>query len=242
MSPANYSASLVGWAAKSATGVTLSVGPQYLAGAAAARSTLVERGWNITDGGPVPAAAPSVARSVVVSPGKKSVLVSWVAPLSNGGAPITGYLVKATPGGKTCPATAAQSSCTVTGLTNGKSYTFTVKATNAGSKSSTTASSLAVVAGAPTVAQTLKVTFPVTPHSAKVSWVAPKYINSGAVTGYRVRWCKVNTCSAWSNLPAIARSATITGRTKNVSYRFEVQAKNSSGYSPIASKVFKQAK
>jgi hypothetical protein len=181
-----------------------------------------------------------VARSVVVSPGKNSVVVSWLAPLSNGGAPITGYLVTAKPGGKTCPATSAQRSCTVTGLTNGNPYTFTVRATNAGSKSSTTAASVAVYAGAPTVARTLAVSFPLTPHSATVTWLAPKYINSGSVTGYRVRWCKANTCSAWSNLPASARSATTSGRTKNVTYRLEVQAKNGSGYGPVASKTFKR--
>jgi hypothetical protein len=99
-----------------------------------------------------------------------------------------------------------------------------------------------VISGAPTAAQTLAVTFPATPHSAKVTWVAPKYINSGAVTGYRVRWCKVNTCSAWSNLPASARSSTTTGRVKNVSYRVEVQAKNGSGFGPTASKTFTQGK
>jgi hypothetical protein len=99
-----------------------------------------------------------------------------------------------------------------------------------------------VIAGSPTAAQSLTVTFPTAPHSAKVTWAAPKYINSGAITGYRVRWCKVTSCSAWSNLPASARSATTTGRTKNVSYRVEVQAKNGSGYSLTANKTFTQSK
>jgi hypothetical protein len=58
-----------------------------------------------------------------------SVAVSWTAPTSDGGAPITAYTVTASPGGATC-STSGALSCTVTGLTNGTAYTFTVRATN----------------------------------------------------------------------------------------------------------------
>ncbi len=54
--------------------------------------------------------------------------VSFTAPASNGGATITGYTVTSNPGGFT--GTGAVSPITVTGLTNGVSYTFTVTATN----------------------------------------------------------------------------------------------------------------
>jgi hypothetical protein len=49
--------------------------------------------------------------------------------VSDGGSPITGYTVTASPGGATC-STAGTRSCTVTGLLNGTAYTFTVRATN----------------------------------------------------------------------------------------------------------------
>ena len=62
--------------------------------------------------------------------GDRAVTVAWTAPASDGGAAVTGYLVTAAPGGATCTATGA-TSCTVEGLANGTTYTFTVQARNA---------------------------------------------------------------------------------------------------------------
>jgi hypothetical protein len=56
--------------------------------------------------------------------------VSWTAP-DSGGAPVR-YTVKASADGQTCDVLAPQTSCTVTGLTDGTAYTFTVVAENAG--------------------------------------------------------------------------------------------------------------
>ena len=69
--------------------------------------------------------------------------MSWTAPTDTGGAAITGYTVTASPGGKQCTAGATQTSCTVAGLANGTSYTFTVVANNSagpGAPSTTSAS------------------------------------------------------------------------------------------------------
>ena len=75
----------------------------------------------------LPCGAPTGATATA---GDSQATVSWTAPAANTGAALTGYLVTASPGGATC-STAGALTCTVTGLTNGTAYTFSVKATNA---------------------------------------------------------------------------------------------------------------
>lgn len=75
--------------------------------------------------------------------GNAEATVAFTAPASAGGATITGYTVTASPGGAT--ATGAASPITVTGLTNGTSYTFTVAATNSVGPGAPSAASNAVV-------------------------------------------------------------------------------------------------
>lgn len=81
---------------------------------------------------------PGAPTNVVGLPADAKVAVSWSAPSSNGGTPITSYTVTAN-NGATC--TTSTLTCEVTGLSNGTAYTFTVTATNAvgtGSASTTT--------------------------------------------------------------------------------------------------------
>ena len=73
--------------------------------------------------------APGTPTGVTATAGDAQASVSWTAPLITGGAPITGYTVTSSPGGKTATTTGA-TTATVTGLTNDTAYTFTVTATN----------------------------------------------------------------------------------------------------------------
>jgi hypothetical protein len=90
--------------------------------------------------------APSAPAIGSVTAGNASVAVAWTAPAKDGNSPITGYTVRAYRGttlAKTVAALAGETSMTVTGLTNGTAYTFTVSATNA--KGSSPASARSVV-------------------------------------------------------------------------------------------------
>jgi len=75
--------------------------------------------------------------------------VAFTAPASTGGAAITAYTVTSNPGGFT--GTGAGSPITVTGLTNGVPYTFTVTATNSAGTGSASAASNSITPASPQV-------------------------------------------------------------------------------------------
>ena len=80
----------------------------------------------------VPATIPDAPTIGTAVAGNAQATVPFTAPSSNGGSDITSYTATSSPGGIT--GTISQSGSgdiTVTGLTNGTSYTFTVTATNA---------------------------------------------------------------------------------------------------------------
>jgi len=91
-----------------------------------------------------PAVEPGAPRSVKATATTGAATVTWAAPLSNGGVPITQYVVTAAPGGRTCTATAPTRTCTVTGLTAGSTYRFTVTAKNSIGTGPASAASAAV--------------------------------------------------------------------------------------------------
>ena len=109
-------------------------------------SHLVTFGYTIN---PAPV-APGAPTGVSASLGNAQAQVSWTAPGSDGGSPVTGYTVTSAPGARTCTTTGALS-CTVTGLTNGISYTFTVTATNGAGTGPASGASAPVTPTAPVV-------------------------------------------------------------------------------------------
>lgn len=89
-----------------------------------------------------PAAVPAAPTEVAAVAGSGQATVSFTAPADHGSA-ITGYEVTASPGN--IKVTGTESPITVTGLTNGIVYTFTVKAINGVGSSSSSAASNAVM-------------------------------------------------------------------------------------------------
>ena len=77
-----------------------------------------------------PSTIPNAPTGVTAAMGDAQATISFLAPVNNGGAAVTSYTVTSNPGSLSCTVTAPATSCTVTGLTNGTAYTFTVKATN----------------------------------------------------------------------------------------------------------------
>ena len=93
------------------------------------------------------AGAPGTPTSASATAGDAQATISWSAPSSNGGAAITSYTATASPGGATC--TTSSTSCTITGLANGTSYTFTVTATNSAGTSAASSASASVTPADP---------------------------------------------------------------------------------------------
>lgn len=77
----------------------------------------------------IPRTVPAAPTGVTAEAGNRHAIISFTEPTDNGGSEITGYIVTASPGNITVYG--ANSPITVTGLTNGRTYTFTVKAVSA---------------------------------------------------------------------------------------------------------------
>ena len=81
-----------------------------------------------------PRTLPGAPGTVTATAGDGSASVSWVAPTVTGGAPVTGYEVTPWVGGAAQPSRSFATAATtrvISGLTNGTSYRFSVRAVNA---------------------------------------------------------------------------------------------------------------
>ena len=175
------------------------------------------------------ATPPGTPTSVTAVAGNTQATVSWTAP-SSGGSAITGYVV--TPYVGSTPGTATNASAspvTITGLTNGTSYTFKVYAKNAvgnGPVATSNAVTPASTPGAPT-------NVVAAPGSASASgtWTAPSSGGS-PITGYTVTPYINSVPGTPQNPGASATSATFSSLTNGNSFYFTIYATNSIGNGP----------
>lgn len=85
------------------------------------------------------ATPPSAPGNVRPSAGNRSARITWGVPAVENGAPVTGYTVTVSPGGKVYTTSASTRSLTVTGLANDVRHSFAVRAQNlAGAGAATT--------------------------------------------------------------------------------------------------------
>jgi hypothetical protein len=175
----------------------------------------------------IPATVPGAATAVVAVPGNALAVVSFTAPF-NGGSAITSYTVTTLPGNTTTTTTA--SPVTVSGLTNGTSYTFTVTATNVLGSGAVSAPSAAVVPAAVPDAPTA-VTAVASPEKATVSFT-PGFDGGHAVSGYTV--VSIPAGGVDTNAGSTSLSHLVTGLTDATAYTFTVTATSSVGTSPVS--------
>ena len=198
------------------------------------------------------AAAPT---GLVAMRGNTTAALGWTAPSDNGnGRLITGYVVTVTPAGGTAYAVAEPNSTNVTinGLTNGRSYTFTVHAVtndvatgdHAGFES--VASNAVTPSGVPVVAmKALPATITPVTTAAKVTYSWTGTPKGSPIASYQVfvRRAPFGAVvpGAWTLLATTSATklviATRPGETLYVSVRARDAAGTLSGYAPSSQQV-----
>lgn len=185
-----------------------------------------------------PRTTPAAPASVTGTPANSQVALSWTAPSSTGGSTITDYTVQySSNSGSTWTTfndgTATTTSATVTGLTNGFTYTFRVAARNAAGVGAYSAQSAAVVPctvpGRPT-----DLTGTVSGGDLSLSWTAPASDGGSVITDYVVQY-NAHDGSGWTTWRTFVdgvsplTAATVTGLANGTRYVFRVAAKNIAG-------------
>ena len=168
---------------------------------------------------------PSSPTTVTASASDASASVQWLAPASDGGSPITGYVVASTPTSGACAISGTNAVCS--GLVNGTAYTFTVTAINAiGASLPSDASAAVTPAGVPLTPAAPTATAGDT--TASLIWTAPSP-NGSPITGYVI-------ASSPEGAPCIVTgtSAACTGLVDGTAYTFTVTALNALGASPAS--------
>jgi len=186
------------------------------------------------------ATAPGAPRGVAAAASSGQATVSWTAPASDGGLPITDYVVeRSSDGGATWQAVAdgvsTATTATVGGLVNGVSYLFRVAAVNAAGAGAATATTAATVpskpAGAPTLVRAVRGDGQVT-----LSWKAPVVTGGSPIADYRVE-TSTDGGKSWTTVAdgvSTALSTTVTGLANGVARSFRVAAVNSVGAGAVS--------
>ena len=196
-----------------------------------------------TKGLQVPPAPTSVWTATV---GNGQVTLAWLAPaLGDGGSRIYQYVVSDGKGHGCVVGTDARIavrtfSCTVTGLTNGRLYGFTVQAVNIMGASVASAVKVASAASAPTSAPTLSISS-ITGSRVTMNVTAPANMGGRPLMNYQVSF---NNGRTWSSLANCTSGDQLyVGSLKpNTTYRVLISARNAIGAGPAVSVTFKTAR
>ncbi len=186
--------------------------------------------------------SPSAPLGVAARAGSGAVTVTWTAPTSTGGLPLTGYVIQAsTNAGQSwsavagSPVAASATSLTVSGLANGISYQFRVAAENALGLSPYLSAPAVIPSTVPLAPQGLSGSASA-PGSVTLTWSPP--LSSGGLTVlyYDVQYSSTGgaTWVAAGTPVGSATSDTVTGLVNGVGYLFRVAAVSNTGAGPFA--------
>lgn len=186
------------------------------------------------------ATAPGVPTSVVASPGDSQVSLSWNAPASDGGSPITSYEVEYNEsGGSNTLITGAISPEIIGSLTNDILHEFRVRAINAvGPGPWGTDSATPTSGGAPTVPGT-PVDFSAFPGDGQISLSWSQGATGGSpITSYDIDY-RVSPAGGWTSIADIspALGYVVTSLSNGTAYDFTIRATNAIGDSNWVSEI-----
>ena len=183
-----------------------------------------------------PVSRPDPVRTISITPGDRSLAVSWSAPGDGGSAIIDyemRYLESEYVGCAECDnevweITTTARRATLTGLTNGTSYAVYVRARNAvGLGFWSTDAEGTPLASASVPGKVGRPSVTAGDGRLTVSWSAPSDGGS-SITGYEVWYSPQTSSQSWTRTTT-ATSVTLTGLTNGISYAVYVRAKNTIG-------------
>ena len=181
---------------------------------------------------------PEAPESLSFTPGDQQVTLRWRAPTNDGGEPLMHYEYEQDGSGIWISTGGTATSHTVTGLNNGQTYMFRVRAVN-------TLGNGAVVTLEATPSPSTgrgggggggpRITVPGAPENllaaggdgqVKLTWEAPEDDGGSEITDYQYR---INGRNPWPSIGSTQTTHTLTGLVNGMEYVFEVRAVNRIG-------------
>jgi hypothetical protein len=170
--------------------------------------------------------------------GDGSVTLAWTAPDDDGGSPLTNYLGEVQPTGPYC--FVSGTSCTISGLTNGTTYTFTVRAGNEAGLGPDSNSLSAMPGVAPSAPRSLAAN-PNLAAGVGLTWQAPSAPGDPALQGYRIyRGAPGGPLTVHATVNMQASSFTDTAVVNGGSYAYQIAAFNAFDEGPRTTVVTAQ--